>query len=355
MYFVIVRHAAIPAGRPSPYRRRSAAPRRPSPRPDQTRDCAGNPAVRLHPPHGPESSQHQHAHLRSQIARAHHRSALHRPTTGECTCAPAASRRARRASTTRSFEHDACGVAFVATMTGVPSHDIVGQGAHRAAQPRAPRRRRRRARLRRRRRHPDPGPGRASSARSSTSSSPAGRVRRRHRVPPRRRRAGRQDPAPASRRSPPRRASTVLGWRDVPTDPSSLGATAPGLHAALRPALRRRLGQPRARDGARAAAPSCCASAPSARPTSTSRRCRPHPRLQGHAHHRPARPVFPDLVDERFAERDRPGALAVLHQHLPVLAAGAPVPVHRPQRRDQHRQGQPQLDARPRGAARSPT
>ncbi len=56
-------------------------------------------------------------------------------------------------------------------------------------------------------------------------------------------------------------------------------------------------------------------------------------------------PFFPDLSDERFASRARARALAVLHQHLPVLAAGAPVPAHRAQRRDQHRQGQPQLDA----------
>ena len=27
-----------------------------------------------------------------------------------------------------AFEHDACGVAFVATLTGVPSHEIVRQG-----------------------------------------------------------------------------------------------------------------------------------------------------------------------------------------------------------------------------------
>ena len=46
-----------------------------------------------------------------------------------------------------------------------------------------------------------------------------------------------------------------------------------------------------------------------------------------------------------------PGALALLDQHLPVLAAGAPLPADRAQRRDQHREGQPQLDARPRGAA----
>ena len=61
--------------------------------------------------------------------------------------------------------------------------------------------------------------------------------------------------------------------------------------------------------------------------------------------------VFPDLVDERVESCHRGRALAVLHQHLPELAAVPPVPVHRPQRRDQHRHGQPQLDARPRGAA----
>ena len=64
---------------------------------------------------------------------------------------------------------------------------------------------------------------------------------------------------------------------------------------------------------------------------------------------------FPDLADERFASALARRALPVLHQHVPELAAGAPVPVHRPQRRDQHRDGQPQLDAGPRGAARSAT
>ena len=60
-------------------------------------------------------------------------------------------------------------------------------------------------------------------------------------------------------------------------------------------------------------------------------------------------PFFPDLLDERFAS-----ALALVHtplldQHLPELAARAPLPLHRAQRRDQHREGQPQLDAGPRG------
>ena len=64
---------------------------------------------------------------------------------------------------------------------------------------------------------------------------------------------------------------------------------------------------------------------------------------------------FPDLRDERIASALCGRALAVLDQHLPELAALAPVPVHRPQRRDQHRDGQPQLDAGPRGAAAPPT
>ena len=45
------------------------------------------------------------------------------------------------------------------------------------------------------------------------------------------------------------------------------------------------------------------------------------------------------------------GALPLLHQHLPGLGAGPPVPDDRPQRRDQHGDGQPELDAGPRGAA----
>src|SRR5690606_20101965 len=43
-----------------------------------------------------------------------------------------------------------------------------------------------------------------------------------------------------------------------------------------------------------------------------------------------------------------PGAPALLHQHLPGLAAGAPLPHDRAQWRDQHRKGQLQLAARPR-------
>ena len=54
----------------------------------------------------------------------------------------------------------------------------------------------------------------------------------------------------------------------------------------------------------------------------------------------------PELVSALGA-----GALALLHQHLPHLGAGAAVPLHRPQRRNQHAARQPQLDERAARAA----
>ena len=61
---------------------------------------------------------------------------------------------------------------------------------------------------------------------------------------------------------------------------------------------------------------------------------------------------FPDLRDERVVSRARARPLALLDQHLPQLGARPPVPHARPQRRDQHAARQPQLDARPRAPAR---
>jgi glutamate synthase (NADPH/NADH) large chain len=55
--------------------------------------------------------------------------------------------------------------------------------------------------------------------------------------------------------------------------------------------------------------------------------------------------VLPRPVRRALRVGTGAGAQPLQHQHLPVVAAGAPVPVHRPQRRDQHRAGQPQLDA----------
>ena len=65
-----------------------------------------------------------------------------------------------------------------------------------------------------------------------------------------------------------------------------------------------------------------------------------------------AAPVLPRPARPAFESGSGPGPLPLLHQHLPELAPGPPLPVPGPQRRDQHRGRQPQLDAGPRGAAR---
>ena len=57
-----------------------------------------------------------------------------------------------------------------------------------------------------------------------------------------------------------------------------------------------------------------------------------------------------DLQDDRLDQRAGHRALAVLHEHVPVVAAGPPVPADRAQRRDQHRHRQRELDAGARGA-----
>ena len=57
---------------------------------------------------------------------------------------------------------------------------------------------------------------------------------------------------------------------------------------------------------------------------------------------------YPDLQDERFVSRVRDLPPALFDQHLPALAAGAALPHARPQRRDQHAEGQHQLDEEPR-------
>ena len=77
-----------------------------------------------------------------------------------------------------------------------------------------------------------------------------------------------------------------------------------------------------------------------------------HADLQGHAHGRPDRDDVPGSDGPRSGVGAGARAPAVQHQHVPVVAAGAPVPLHRAQRRDQHADGQHQLDARARGAAR---
>ena len=60
---------------------------------------------------------------------------------------------------------------------------------------------------------------------------------------------------------------------------------------------------------------------------------------------------YADLRDERVESALALVHSPLLHQHLPVVAAGPPLPDDRPQRRDQHHRREPQLDAGPGDAA----
>ena len=61
--------------------------------------------------------------------------------------------------------------------------------------------------------------------------------------------------------------------------------------------------------------------------------------------------MFPDLGRSGARLGAGAGAPALQHQHVPVVAAGASVPLRRAQRRDQHAARQHQLDEGARGAA----
>ena len=73
--------------------------------------------------------------------------------------------------------------------------------------------------------------------------------------------------------------------------------------------------------------------------------------LQGDADRAAAVAVLRRPARSRAAERARRRPLALLDQHLPELGAGPAAAAARPQRRDQHGRRQRQLDARPRGGA----
>ena len=146
---------------------------------------------------------------------------------------------------------------------------------------------------------------------------------------------------------------TVLGWRTVPTETGDLGQIAFGRHAAHPAGVRRPVGSRRRHHGARAARLRAAQAGRARRrrrllPVAVG----PHHRLQGHAHLRAAAPVLPRPARPHLRVGPGARALPLLDQHVPQLAAGPPVPLPLPQRRDQHAGRQPQLDAGPRGAAR---
>ena len=235
-----------------------------------------------------------------------------------------------------------------------------------AAQPRAPRRLRQRARDRRRRRHPHPGPRRVPArrpGRAGRRAARAGAVRRRHRLPVAGRPPRPSRRAPPSTRSPPRRACAPWPGASCRStrDGAGIGRTARSVMpsfwqvvlgcgdgsaqqqgTALTPyALERRAYVTRKRTEHETG---------TYFPSLSSRTAG----LQGHAHDRPAAAVLPRPVGRAVRQRAGAGAQPLLDEHLPELAAGPPLPLHRAQRRDQHRARQPQLDARPRGAAARP-
>ena len=268
-----------------------------------------------------------------------------------------------RASTTRAFEHDACGVSFVVDLQGPRSHDIVEQGIgalcnldHRGA-PGAEINTGDGAGIL------DAGARRVPARRRRLRPAARRRLRHRHRLPA----AGdeaRGRARPTADRGDRRRAraSSVLGWRDVPVEADR--RSAPPARASmptLPPAVRRPDPTPSYRAststagvyvvrkriehevvGADGDAASC-----------TSRACRPAPSsTRACSPRRSSREFFPDLADERVES-----ALALVHRRFSTNTFPS-WPLAHPYRYLAHngeintRAGQPQLDAGPRGAAR---
>ena len=144
----------------------------------------------------------------------------------------------------------------------------------------------------------------------------------------------------------------VLGWRAVPVDPDGADSRRDraGLYALHGPAVRRRARQLRRRHRPRPARVSA-AQARRARRRLLPVAVQPDHGVQGHAHDNATAPILSGSARRTLHQRHRDRAQPLLHQHLPVLAAGPPVPLRRPQRRDQHRARQPQPHARPRSHA----
>ena len=252
------------------------------------------------------------------------------------------------------FEHDACGVAFVAHLGAPPSHEVVSRALdalerleHRGA----------------------------AGADADTGDGAGILIRIPHELFSRRGAAAGARRATASLSVSCRRArrlrleleelleatveaegQRLLGWRDVPVDPTLAGETAQLFAPCIRQlfvgaadgldqdAFERKLYVIR-RVAENAAGAELVIPSFSSRTIVYKGMLTP-PQL---------RRYFPDLRDERVVEPVRARALALLDQHVPELGARAPLPAGRPQRRDQHAARQRQLDARPRVAARLAT
>ena len=253
------------------------------------------------------------------------------------------------------YEHDACGVAFVARLSGDPTHETVQRAIvalenleHRGAAGADP--------------NTGDGAGillqmpdelmrgvdrrRAAAARAHTASASASCPRTRLAAPSSRR---------CSRSAVTDEGQKVVGWRDIPVDKDYVGITAnfyaPYIKQLSSPpkascaqdhdAFERKLYVIR-RVAELAAGPDLVIPSFSAR-TVVYKGMLTAPQLLGY---------YPDLQDPRTKSALALVHSPLLHQHLPELGARAPVPDDRPQRRDQHAARQRQLDARARVAAR---
>ena len=245
-------------------------------------------------------------------------------------------------------ERDACGVAFVADLHGRRSHDVVAKGLsalirldHRGA----------------RGAEHNTGDGAGIMIQVPDAFYRVGRstssCRRPATTPP----AWSSCPNDPTR--PPARAvkifekyalvegGEVLGWRDVPVDPSGLGATADGGPPAIRQvflAAHRLTDAPAGKAGEPLSGldldrVAFCIRKQAERETSQRGVAAYFPSLsartityKGMLTPGPAAGVLPGPDRRARGQRDRAGALPVLDEHVPVLAAGPPVPVHRAQR-----------------------
>ena len=257
-----------------------------------------------------------------------------------------------------AHEHDACGVGFVVNIRGEKSHQIVRSGleilvnlTHRGACGCDP--------------LTGDGAGiltqmpheffAAKATEAGCRTAAARRLRRRHGLSAADR--GRTPLVPGAAGSDRRRRrADVLGWRDVPVDNAVLGRTARDVEPFIRQVF---IGR-----GKQTPRSTCCewklyvirkrleadvrASQLEQKqycyvPSLSSRVIIYKGLLLADQVER----FYHDLADERFISALALVHQRVQHQHVPDLGPGPSVPLSGPQRRDQHAQGQRQLDARP--------
>ena len=255
-----------------------------------------------------------------------------------------------------ALDKDSCGVGFIADIKGRKSHKLVEDALAILLQSRASRRGRRRSARRRRRRHPGADPAQVlrqegRRARLHAAASPANTPSARCSC--RAIRTGGRSIRDIYAQMIKREGMTLLGWRDVPTDNSTLGEsvkpTEPvhlqvfigrGKKIKSEDEFERRLYILRKSISNAIYTPQ---GAPAVR-LLPGVDLLPHRHLQGHVPRRPARHLLSRPARSGFRERARARAPALLDQHLPDLVAGASLPDDRAQRRDQHAARQHQLD-----------